>query len=315
MSDGKKDVEKIIKMIDEMEVAEPEKSIAKLIALMGGNPTEVLIAGATRLNTAKREEMFPKKPLPKDYTEVERILHEMLVENTGASPLDSGDVYGRHWEKNRAVEDFRKLPPVEVEADGRYVSVCISTFHYLRAFLKRDEVCEVLERLLYEFAERPENKGLSWLGVMVEFGRYLEEAGWNVDFPFNSFNWENALSQIIQGIIFSNEEGIHYVMLQIHNGCDVRGGYTKPRIFELGDEETAGDFLFGTSEITAECGCIRIYSDNCGYNWYDRFSEIEYETDENGFPTPSYWEWNEETKEYICKNCGEKVIFYNRFVA
>ena len=32
-------------------------------------------------------------------------LAEMLTENTGASILDSGGAYGRHWQTNRQVTD------------------------------------------------------------------------------------------------------------------------------------------------------------------------------------------------------------------
>ena len=72
----------ILSMIDGMEVAEPEKSIAKMLVLMGANPTNILISGASRLMTAEAERQNPKLELPSDYTETERVLHEMLIENT-----------------------------------------------------------------------------------------------------------------------------------------------------------------------------------------------------------------------------------------
>ena len=36
-------------------------------------------------------------------TETQKMLARMLTENTGRNILDSGDAYGRHWEKNQGI--------------------------------------------------------------------------------------------------------------------------------------------------------------------------------------------------------------------
>lgn len=46
----------------------------------------------------------------------------------------------------------------------------------------------------------------------------------------NTYNHEELLSQILQYVYFEWDNEA-YIILQIHGGCDVRGGYTKPRIF------------------------------------------------------------------------------------
>jgi hypothetical protein len=54
---------------------------------------------------------------------------------------------------------------------------------------------------------------------------------------YNSYNDEYCLlDQTIQVTFFCIADRA-YVALQIHGGCDVRGGYTKPAIFEGGVDE------------------------------------------------------------------------------
>jgi len=285
----------VFELIDEMDVPELEKSIAKLIVALGGNPTDVLVAGAYRKMTAESEREHPRKPLPEDYTETERVIHEMLIENTGAHPLDSGALYGRHWERNREVEDFRKTPEIYVNE----YSISINVFHYLTMYLERDKTSEVLERLLYEFADRPENMYSSWLDIMIDFADQLESLGWTVHPPFNTYNFDNFLSQVLQGIVVENGED-SYIILQIHNGCDVRGGYTKPRVFKLLDPE---EFFFNMDEILAGCGCRAGYIDAWGYHDFDP----DHDDKSKGFPKD--WRWNKRKKKYVCRRCRKPVTF------
>ena len=50
----------------------------------------------------------------------------------------------------------------------------------------------------------------------------------------NTYNHESLLSQTIQYTYWEDEDGGH-VLLQIHGGADVRGGYTRPVIFDVSD--------------------------------------------------------------------------------
>jgi hypothetical protein len=312
MDDAIKQVKEII---DKLDLPPLEKSIATAIAVLGGNPTEFLITAKAYCDTLKAERDHPKLPMPEDYTETERILHEMLVENTGVHPLDSGFAYGRHWERNREIQDFRKLPVVDVTVwkDGS-LEATVNVFHYLRFFLERDKTSEALEAMLYALAEEPEWRDEPWLSVMYEFADRLVDLGWSRDGGWNSYNWENLLSQVIQGINVWKEDkdgypAEEYVILQIHNGCDVRGGYTKPRVFRL-VEEGPGDFFFLMDELEAWCGCTHAYTDDCGYHWYvsgesaDRFPEHWKPVPKNG--NPKNWEY------YLrCEKCGGEVRFYS----
>jgi hypothetical protein len=289
---------KVFEHIDQLDVSPAAKTIAKSLVLIGANPTDFLIAAAYAEHTAASEQRNPRPEPPADYTETERVLHEMLTENTGAHPLDSGYIYGRHWEENRRVGDFRKLPVVEVDED----SVTINVFHYLRAFLERDELSKELERRLYEYADLPENERTPWLGVMEGFVEdILAEEGWEDLGSFNTYNWENLLSQVLQGIIVEHDDYGRYVILQIHNGCDVRGGYTQPRIFRLLEDDD-GDFLFFMDEYAAWCKCTRAYSN--GGDW-------DCHSDDDGRPDefPEYWRWD--GGRYVCDRCGVAVEFHS----
>jgi hypothetical protein len=303
-------MDEVNKIIDEMDLPQLEKTIAKAIVLSGGNPTEFLISAKNYYETIKAEREKPKPELPSDYNEVERIVHEMLVENTGIHMLDSGLAYGRNWQRNREIKDFRKLPIVETTIwnDGT-IEASINIFHYLTAFLDRDKTCEMLEFMLYAMADDPQYQDWGWLAIMEEFADSLKELGWEVDSPFNSYNWENLLSQVIQGIAFRNKEN-EYVILQIHGGCDVRGGYTKPRIFKILGED--GDFYFRMSELNACCECYSMYTDDSGYHWYGSDSDLD--------ELPKEWKAKPKKKnaknwEYklVCEKCKKEVEFFAYF--
>lgn len=155
-------------------------------------------------------------------TETDRVLADMLTENTGSHMLDSGGAYGRNWERNQGLtaQAFMEAPEVQVSQWG----ISLDLFHYLR---QRLEFMPDIQQVFDDFAELPENKDTHWYGLMGEW-RELYPTDWLGG--FNSYNGECLLSQTIQGEYF-DYEGETYLMLQIHGGCDVRGGYTAPKIF------------------------------------------------------------------------------------
>jgi hypothetical protein len=54
---------------------------------------------------------------------------------------------------------------------------------------------------------------------------------------FNSYNWCSNYSQDIQGQFLTSDGGDLYVLLQIHNGADARGGYTDAKLFKMNSTE------------------------------------------------------------------------------
>jgi hypothetical protein len=166
-------------------------------------------------------------------TETQKVLAAMLTENTGRHMLDSGGAYGRHWERNGGLtaEDFAKRPVATWVWRGEYV--VLDVFHWLS---ERVEYAEELDAELERFAEERPDDG--WLAIAEEFAeqRWPESSRTTV----NTYNSEDSLSQTLQYVHVnydSSYDGEEYVLLQIHGGCDVRGGYTRPRVFAVtGDE-------------------------------------------------------------------------------
>lgn len=164
-------------------------------------------------------------------------LAAMFTENTGRSMLDSGDAYGRQWERNQglALGDFLARPEVTVDADGE---ITVDMFNFLNERLTYDAR---LDGAWQAFdAEHPDlswgeslNEWLDSIDVPAEGGDFYSDGRWD----FNTYNFDGCLlNGTFQGVKFGLD-GAEYIALQIHGGCDVRGGYTKPVIF-TGDMES-----------------------------------------------------------------------------
>jgi hypothetical protein len=183
------------------------------------------------------------------------LIAQMLRENTGRALCDSGDYYGRNWQKNRAkmLADFEADPEIKWEVsdytpkDGEKVFEIIYTvslFHYLKSFLELDEQCDAYNAVPCE----------NWdsdiaYGVSTEGQEWLEMRGATVGTAVNVYNHENNLSQVIQ---YSEVEidGDYYVLLQIHGGCDVRGGYTNAKLFRFQDQREGHDYFGYDPDVT-----------------------------------------------------------------
>lgn len=168
--------------------------------------------------------------------EIEKKIYEMLTENTGTHFLDSGGANGRMWQRNqkKTIEDFQDEPTATVELEwwrenDAWLSLDVSTFHYLTSVLSLDLYCA-------EFNARPcknwdsenfygvSDEGESWLLDLFE----IKGSSWN------SYNWDCPLSQVLQGCELTHiETGDTYVLLQVHGGADVRGGYTDAQLFKV----------------------------------------------------------------------------------
>lgn len=215
----------------------------------------------------------------------------MLKENTGKQLLDSGGAYGRNWEKNQEA-DFDKTEPVEVEVHDDGVSITYNLYHFMLNQLELDEVCEKLQEEFDKFSEKSDSP---YLADMEEF---IEKKGFSEAHTFNSYNGDNLLSQVIQGITFE-ADGEDYVLLQVHGGCDVRGGYTAPIFFKI----EIDSFILSQVDVNASCGCKAFYSDDCGYHWYnDKMGR-----DEEKYKLPK--EWKPKDNKLVCTKCKKEIYF------
>jgi hypothetical protein len=172
------------------------------------------------------------------------LIYQMLTENTGRHMLDSGGAYGRNWERNqgKTIEDFQNEPEawLEIEKFERegepvryFYDVTISLFHHLDNNLILDEVCEQFNMQPVDDWDSDKFYGVSSYGQEWLLQHGMEELNTGRDSGFNSYNWSASYTQVIQGHFLVNPFGNKYVLLQIHGGCDIRGGYTDAKLFRL----------------------------------------------------------------------------------
>lgn len=187
-------------------------------------------------------------------TPTERMLAEMLVENTGRHFLDSGSAYGRNWERNQGltVKDWIASKPVTIDKFGTY---SVNVFHYLR---ERVDYLKRIDTIFQDYQSQERFNDSYYPSIIEEFLEELNATGiYGEGSPtsVNTYNGESNLSQVLQFWVFNidNDTTIKidgkrrtipadsYVLLQIHGGCDVRGGYTKPRLFRLPEDDSMFD--------------------------------------------------------------------------
>jgi hypothetical protein len=169
----------------------------------------------------------------------------MLTENTGRSMLDSGDAYGRAWERNqgRDLASFMSEPTAVIDEYGTGLNL----FHWLHERLSYAPDIDAMWRA-YDDAHPDDSwfeSAEAWKSLVGEDDGYWSSFGW-----VNSYNSDNYLNGTIQFLPFTLG-GESYVLLQIHGGCDVRGGYTKPVVFSA--DETV--LMFSDMQLYCSKGC------------------------------------------------------------
>jgi len=189
-----------------------------------------------------------KNIIMKTFTDTEKLIYSMLTENTGSHFLDSGGAYGRNWERNqkKSIKDFWEEPEQSYEVSIREIKGSkhaeiyrtVSVFHFLSG-LDLTDSCEVFNSMECE----------SWdgefYGTSQKQCEYLDDLGLDMVSEFNTYNGESDLSQILQGVWLQDREtDDYYLLLQIHNGCDARGGYTDAKLFYTGYEMMIHEYLW-----------------------------------------------------------------------
>ena len=196
---------------------------------------------------------------------IEDKIKEMLKENTGVHFLDSGGAYGRNWEKNQN-RDFDNEPILEIYAySDDDVTFSINIYHYLINHLEINDKSEKYNKMFKAFIDKSDN---SYLADIENFADLFNNLG-----TTNTYNFENLLSQVLQYTIFEDNKEDKYIILQIHGGCDVRGGYTEPYIFYLPEMDYF--FIHMYNVFCTDKNGNSWYSDDCGYNWYPDNSKHE----------------------------------------
>ena len=216
------------------------------------------------------------------------VIASMLTENTGRHFLDSGGAYGRHWERNAGMDTqaWEATPSASVSKWG---DVTVSTFHFMRDRLRFHADLDAAFR---EFAEDPSREREPWLSIMDEWvdtvhdgDRYSGPRTWN------TYNGEDYLSQTLQGITFTYD-GDTYAIVQTHNGCDLRGGYSSPRVFRV---ECDMSEYFPYDNASAELGCTAC-------EWGGSFTAGEFITRDGSPDTLTLGK--DDDGDAVCPECG-----------
>lgn len=227
-----------------------------------------------------------------------KIIAEMLKENTGIAMMDSGGDDGRAWQWRQKIENFDNLPYSKVEFstygndDDRKMCVEYSKeiYHFL---VENCEYDPQWDKLFQKFCKKnKEDKDLSGIEMFLEkdnLFQYLSNKSKlsafeaevfgelesneetlkppyfaNDPFTENSYNFETVINGTIQWGQFEYKNN-NYVILQIHGGADVRGGYTNAKVFCLNEPES---FVSSIRDGNIYAGDdFRWFTDD-GCNWY-----------------------------------------------
>ena len=131
-----------------------------------------------------------------------------------------------------------KIERDKVTTEDCYITV--DTFHYLTSgVIELDAFCREFNAMGVDDWDGSET--IDAYGVSKDGAKWLEDNGLKVTDSWNTYNGEDNLSQTLQGANVvrtgneSNFEFPDYVLLQIHGGADVRGGYTDAKLFKISD--------------------------------------------------------------------------------
>jgi hypothetical protein len=186
-------------------------------------------------------------------TKTQQVIFDMLTENTGSHFLDSGGDDGRMWQRNakKTLDDFRNEPYATI--DPKYGDSSLSLFHYMNEYLVYDEgLTGGFEEFAKGYPEEP------WLSIIQEWldasgvapeGEFYSDARWN----FNTYNFDMWwVNQTLQGSFFGMW-GKTYLIVQVHGGADVRGGYTAPKVFQVKGYYDKDEFVLNAADISFTC--------------------------------------------------------------
>jgi len=167
-------------------------------------------------------------------TRTEEIIYKMLTESTGTNMMDSGMANNRHWQQNqlRTLEDFKKDELVEI--DKKYNEITLNIFPFLNEFLEydSDQTENLNNYLAWHELENNLNNVMSYFNHELP-SHIVQSAYSDSSKHINSYNEDCILSQTIQ-VIYSGDLYENDLMgISIHNGADVRGGYTDFKLFNV----------------------------------------------------------------------------------
>ena len=186
--------------------------------------------------------------------DIEEVIDKILKEPIAKHMLDSGGAYGYRFEKNQSEGYPKGMIPVEEYTDKdsqeRTLDVTIPVYDLLTYNLERDEDAIAKEQQLMKKLEKLDINPYHIFEVVEVVKEKFQEGMMAIDY-INTYNFEEYISQTIQFCPFMSDDE-DYIILQVHNGCDVRSGYTEPKVFKVNDLMY---FISGLNDRRCECDC------------------------------------------------------------
>lgn len=243
----------------------------------------------------------------KSLTLTEKIIDKMLKENTGRSILDSGDFYGRHYERN-ANRTFENEESSGLSFRFGYLEYSKNLYHFLINHLQYNVR---LTNSLISFCDKTDEDGYTPYDKLIELwlkekskhfkisdGLYGESDKPISDYTYNN---ENSLSQDFIYTIFGLD-GDSHVIIQIHNGCDARGGFTEPKTFDF--DQGSDTFLIDIHDGYIYCESNKNhnwFTDDSHHWYYDGMSPSEYELESMAIQSLEDFKASEEYQKALAK--------------
>lgn len=262
------------------------------------------------------KEKDKETPMPeiKDDNPTSKRLKEMLCENTGIHICDSGGDSGRSWQQNRK-KDISSQPRIEMTVyskngvmDEFYCT--INVYHFLmdKAGIELPDKDDKILKLWKKWIAKDETKDMYWPQTMEEFKDFCQENKIDLTGLYgegspggvtNTYNNEDSVSQILQYLYFEYDDQ-PYALIQIHNGCDARGGYTDPELFKLNND--CG--LFFNNDMDIQCS-----NTDCAGSWQTDDGSHWYRTGGGCKDLKEYTEINVNDKDQmICPECKKGIL-------
>lgn len=177
--------------------------------------------------------------------DIEQVIYDMLTESTGTHMLDSGGGSGRNWQRNqlKSIDDFKNEPHITIlDKDTKYPYAEISVFHHLVNTLEyledeTDHLIEWINQDPYEYWKNPNGRCISSMDTIEEYmAKNYANDDISLVYHTNTYNGDCSLSQTLQYISVGDTYDCDVIALSIHNGADVRGGYTDYKLFKINCE-------------------------------------------------------------------------------
>lgn len=163
----------------------------------------------------------------------------LVRQNTGSHCMDSGGANGRHWQRP-AIKKDSWLSFYEYK-DGEFdVSASLNLVSFLDAHL---EIDQKLTKKLHATIKK--QTGPIYYSGAAEL--LADLTGLKVINSDNSYNHDNDLTQDIQFSAVSDQDEWYFsdktlIVLETHNGADIRGGYSDYVVCKPLNDDMSGFF-------------------------------------------------------------------------